>query len=342
MASAAFLALFPLVERRTQRLSWALSLARADEAIARLEVQSYERPALWGKLEEGSAFEAYEEALALLLGTEAAERKRRSGEIIAMFDLAAVTGVTPAMAEFMADPRTQASLAALRRGAHCRDARPDIDWRGLIGDRRGFGGEFALMMVAHGEARIAAANGDPVAAARWILDAGQLGLDRARIPHTSDRSAGLNVVRHALHGLADGPATRVDLGEEGKGVWIAGIDEAIRQIDAFPPLTDGLYVVMIARGLAIAEDLDPGNLDRGGGSSELVSVTATVRRAIEEIEAASAISRGHGERANASLRQKFLRSDSGAASVVMEIQHAEAECDEVRGVLADVKADLER
>lgn len=131
------------------------------------------RPVLFGTATPGNAWDAYAAAMALAKADEGLEEQVRPS-VREKLDPSQLTTLLGAHAKTLAD---------LRRGAHCRDARDPIDWS------QGFDGIAHSLLTLRGLSNLAVTQalaqierGQPVAAVDTLLDAAQLGRDAMHSP----------------------------------------------------------------------------------------------------------------------------------------------------------------
>lgn len=169
-------------------LAWQQMSTWAREAQARQEARSCDREALFGATEPGSCWESYARARRLtapLASRDAAllQRYRK--------DPSAVT--REELARLLED--WQPPLAALREGAHRREARHPAEWNlGLSNHTANLLDARELVNVALLAAREELAAGRTLAAVEVLLDAATYGADHVASPVLIDRMVGCALV----------------------------------------------------------------------------------------------------------------------------------------------------
>lgn len=252
--------------------SWTQSLAYAEDLQATLEAVDYDRSPLWGDREDGLAFEGYGEAVELLLPAgddEAPDSLELTNIFMRGWDARSGAGVgyqTEADA-FLALPRVQAALAAFRRGAHRGDARPAIDWSAPSKDIEPLLNLRALSLAAAYHADTLAASGEDVAAARWLLDVAQLGLDQLRTPLPTHSAMGMAHLGAAFFGPFYPGHSLDKLGPAGREVLLAGLDRVLEDLTASPLTAAGDFVLHMRQARELGQ-ISQRSLSSGDGQME--------------------------------------------------------------------------
>lgn len=190
------------------------TLARQAEAdwLAR----DFAREALTGATADGSAFAHYRQAL------ERTQAVSRAGGDRLRELRCKPAAVPPAEAVALLEQYAPA-VAAMRAGAHCRDARPEVDWRA------GFSHRVTNLLVARDLVQAAVstaqrlrAAGKDVAAVELLLDAATFGSDLMHSPTLIDQMIGAAL-------------TTIATGEAWDDASLKALSPAARQV-----LADGL------------------------------------------------------------------------------------------------------
>jgi len=168
--------------------AWQEMSAWAHAAQARQDARSCDREALFGATKAGSCWESYATArrLTASLGSRDAavmKRYRKDPSTVTREELARLLG------------DWQPALAALREGAHRRDARHLAEWSlGLSNHTANLLDARALVNLAVVAAREELAAGRATAAVELLLDAATYGADHVASPVLIDRMVGCAVV----------------------------------------------------------------------------------------------------------------------------------------------------
>lgn len=166
---------------------WQAALAIAERMQTRLDAAPLERPVLWGQPEPGNAWGHYGAAHDALRAVPNAQ-ERWSRVRFAAADRDAVQAIA------LRDDLTRdaaPALAHLSAGAHARDGRRRIRF---LGEQPAAGNLLASRTLAHLavlEAERCAERGDPIAAARMLLDTLQFARDTQHAPLLVHEKVGL-------------------------------------------------------------------------------------------------------------------------------------------------------
>jgi hypothetical protein len=190
--------------------AWDSMRAQASVIEGELAEVSFERDVLWGEIEEGSAMDSYRSAAELV----EVERLGYSnlGPLMEVLEGPFDSG---ALRRLLESAPVQEAFALIRKGAHQLDATP-VGYPNLddfARPRLVTGRTLVLLVRAHAQNR--AAIGRDLDAARWMLDAAQMGVDYARAPLTIDRAIGTTLARIALQGSNWEEKDLSFLGDEG-------------------------------------------------------------------------------------------------------------------------------
>jgi hypothetical protein len=206
--------------------SWEEMTAWARQAERDWMARDFKREALWGETTPGVAFVAYAEALAMV------ETAGRGDEALLRELVVQPERVPEAVATDFA-LRWAQPIAALRRGAHCRDARPPVQWP------KGFAHEATRLLTARSlvnaalvEVRRLAGRGEDRAAVELSLDVATYGADLLQSPVLVEQ-----MIAAALLAIATGETWRdEDLGRLG-APSLALLEDGLRRLDGRVPAT---------------------------------------------------------------------------------------------------------
>lgn len=190
--------------------AWDSVRAQASIIEGELAEIRFERDVLWGQPEEGSAMNSFR------LAAELVEVERLGYSSLGPL-MKVLEGPfdSEALRELLDSPPVQEAFALVRRGAHQLDATP-VGYPNLddfARPRLVTGRTLVLLIRAHAQNR--GAEGRDLDAARWMLDAAQMGIDYARAPLTIDRAIGTTLARIALQGSNWEEKDLSFLGDEG-------------------------------------------------------------------------------------------------------------------------------
>jgi len=245
-------------------VEWQRLRREAALAAATIDAGDESRPVLWGEAAGGSAWDAYERALALLpSGYEAhdlAHLARVEGAALAGVPCGEPRRKGPSLATALDAHR--AALAALEVGAHRTDVRGPIEWANgfnrhnpdLLKDR-------ALANAAVLAAIAAARAGRGLEAVQLLLDVLQFGRDRMQTPVYIDEMIGCAVVQIASRDALHWSNLPRHLGPEALGV----LEEGLALLDASLPLWSEAFMSETAL-FAYHLDCTPAALDEVVGA----------------------------------------------------------------------------
>ena len=307
--------------------SLATSAAAAERARIRLESIDYRRDALWGETAEGSAFEAYREvraslgkkvpegdisvrnAIIMLLESEALP-PYSTWTALGSAPPASTASVEELVRALLLTPGAQRALAAVRRGAHCRDADPGVDWSRPMANStlKGTAGAANILIRAH--ANEVSLAGDPIDAARWILDAAQMGLDLARAHEDMDQADGRFTVVAAFSGPTVDYEDLPRLGRSGRREWLTALPRVIDRLKAIEPNVDAMELDHLRGIEALLQRSKLGALDELRQQRAMASTLTRFRVGCEAVRGGYHESWSDGQAAATFWAGQFTEPDS--------------------------------
>ncbi len=358
LALALLVALSALVLILLQERSWEQSRASADRAFDRWAALPTQREALWGETAEGSAFESYDALRSTLLGTGAGGAARPSRAIHLLW----ATGERPLDAVWtelgapvpdasvggdalrramLKTPGVRSVLVALREGAHRRLVQHGLGSPGRGGDWVKRSVHRSLLCLVRAHAAEVAEAGDPVDAARWLLDLAQLGLDLAGSPHSMDQSQG-QFLATAVFGGATSRFEEVEgLGRSGRRECLRYLPEIIRRLESKGPHLDAAEVISFRylEWLLTRPELVPEDVFFKARYSAMKA--ALCRRGCEEVRQGFARGRAYGAAAAARWALEFPEWGGYVFDSLHQVSHDRlTRLDSLRAFKAELELDL--